>query len=150
MRKVYDNQGVANVFAELKGLEARSNNGNLWCENNTLYSYSTPIANVVEDVLGNPVILCTSHSYSVTTTGKHMNALYRATNSYDRFTVPNLGVKGGLHIEADGDMHRKNLEYLFNLHSSMTKKQRERFGDTRKIKAQMYAEHFGLEIPTLS
>jgi hypothetical protein len=59
------NQEVKNAFH--RHVSARSSNGNLSTDGQTLYSYSTPIAAHVE----NGLTLITPYSYSMTTASKH-------------------------------------------------------------------------------
>jgi hypothetical protein len=81
-------------------------------QDTTLYSYSTPIARLVTDSRGERVALITSHSYSMTTSSKHMPALYGAVSHLPHYRVPALGTSGGLHDEPRGDMHAANAAYL--------------------------------------
>jgi hypothetical protein len=81
-------------------------------QDTTLYSYSTPIARLVTDPRGERVALITSHSYSPTTSGRHMPAAYGAVSHLPHYRVPALGTSGGLHDEPRGDMHAANAAYL--------------------------------------
>jgi hypothetical protein len=108
---VFDNGMVAHVWAQRSQSSGRSHNGNFSFKNNTLYSYSTPIAKFIRDERGNHrATLVTSHRYSMTTSGKHMPVLWRAIN-YGRgdfapcFTVPNVSPVGR-------NEHEANLVYL--------------------------------------
>jgi hypothetical protein len=78
MKKVYDNAMVAHIWANQSQSEARSHNRHFWFRDKSIYSYSTEIARLVENVKGEQIALVTSHSYSMTTSGKHMPAIRRA------------------------------------------------------------------------
>lgn len=87
------NAMTAHLWAQRDKQSARSSNGNMSFSGDTLYSYSTPIGRFI-DASGVEVVLITSQRYSVTTSGKHMPALWRAfRHDGDAviFTVPNVG-----------------------------------------------------------
>lgn len=114
------NHGVAKAW--VKGTEAQSGNGNMSTGGQgLLYSYSTPIARIVEGVNGQAVYLITAHSYSVTTQGKHIGPAHRATG-YSAHVVPFFGVgRIGRHGPDTLDMaeaHAGNLAYLHSQYSS--------------------------------
>lgn len=111
------NAQVRHLWANQAKPSARSGNGNFWFEGPTLYSYSTPIANIVRAKDGSAVALITSRTYSVTTSGKHMPRTYdfpaELRNSY--FYVPFLGVYGGRHgFEGSSleTVHGANVEHF--------------------------------------
>lgn len=119
-RKVFANNMVAHVWAHASEPEGRSNNGNFWFEGDTIYSYSTPIARIH---LASPrtVILMTCESFSVTTEGKHKNAVHRASD-YGRylplFVVPFIGATGGRrHIDSPTVDHAGNLAHFESVYS---------------------------------
>lgn len=97
MRKVFDNDGVANAWAARSQPSGRSHNGNFSFDGVKLYSYSTCIASQVQ-AKGEWVKLFTFHTYSVTTTGKHMGPARRYAMGYC-FVVPNVTMHGGAHEE---------------------------------------------------
>lgn len=78
MRKVFENSMVGHLWANASQSEARSGNGNLWFEGAVIWSYRTPIA---QRLPGGRTFLVTSERYSVTTSGKHMPAVWRAIPS---------------------------------------------------------------------
>ena len=83
-----NNQETANAWFTATKPHGKSSNGNLNFSGNVLRSYSTPIAVKVTNTLtGAGVTLYTSERYSVTTSGKHMPAMHRASN-YKGFEVP--------------------------------------------------------------
>lgn len=83
-RTVFDNHGVAHAWASRNLVYGRSPNGNFSFEGDVLYSYRTPIARFVDVPSGikgrapTTVLLITSGKFSITTTSKHMPALYDA------------------------------------------------------------------------
>jgi hypothetical protein len=117
MPRIVPNGQVAHLWAHQAQSDARSGNGNFWFDGDTLYSYSTPIARIVEAHDGRRVALVTIHSYSTTTNGKHIGAIGRATN-YGRFIpefrVPSLGAFGGRHTDDRHGIvdHERNLAHF--------------------------------------
>ena len=104
MKTVFDNRQCAHVWAQRSQPNGRS--GSMKFDGDVLYSYQTPIAafhNVAHDPLF--VVLITSQTYSVTTSGKHMPAARRAVTNFRTFTVPFVCANSA----AD---HRANLEHL--------------------------------------
>ena len=92
MRKVFDNDGVARLWADRKQPYARSHNGNFHLDGVKLYSYSTVIASQVQ-AKGEWVKLFTSRTYSITTTGRHMGPARRYAMGYC-FMVPHVDLYG--------------------------------------------------------
>jgi hypothetical protein len=84
-----------------------------------LYSYATPIGRIVQSSQGETVALLTSHSYSMTTSSKHMPAAWRAVRHLPHFSVPALGTYGGRHREPSGDMHKANAQYLAKVYADL-------------------------------
>lgn len=114
-RKVFANNMVAHVWAHASEPAGRSGNGNFWFEGDTIYSYATPIARIHLDS-PRTVILMTCDSFSVTTEGKHKNAIRRASD-YGRylplFVVPFIGATGGRrNIDSAEIDHAGNLAYF--------------------------------------
>ena len=89
VKRVLSNDMVIHVWAAQSQDEARTSNGNLSFTGSVLYSYRTPIANIVPGADGQPVALVTCETYSVTTSGKHMPG-HRALSHMRRFDVPFL------------------------------------------------------------
>jgi hypothetical protein len=115
-KTIMPNDMVQHVWAAQSQPNARTSNGNQSFEGTTLFSYSTPIANIVEGINGQKVALVTCHSYSVTTTVKHMPG-HRALSHMPYFHVPCLGVGWlGRHHETGYGMtpekHQANLDHL--------------------------------------
>lgn len=160
---VFDNAMVAHVWAQRDQSEGRSHNGNFSFRGDTLFSYRTPIGRFVniDGDRSRYVVLVTSKSYSITTSGKHMPALNRAL--YDggyrgAFTVPELGsyyAEGPTKAE-----HEANLAYLvteYQDRAAKVQRMRDYYGDVSTLRADLlkladaallYAETFKLEPPT--
>lgn len=149
------NSMVAHLWSQRDKKRARSSNGNFSFEGATLYSYSTPIAQFY-DVDGGEVCLVTSRRYSVTTSGKHMTALWRAL-SYDRsnvFVVPNVTP-----VLIGGREHVENLAHLvaaFDERATYAQRAKQYYGDANDLhgelsdlaeKAERYAKLFELPAP---
>lgn len=108
---VHPNAMVAHLWANQSQPEARSSNGNFWYRGDTLYSYQTPIARLV-----NGTALFSSTTYSPTTQGKHMRPAWRAV-SHRGFSVPDIGRSGGRagYLREDGTVgHAANLAFLMD------------------------------------
>lgn len=109
MRKVFDNDMVAHLWANQSQYAARSHNGNFWFEGNTIYSYRTPIARVFPGY-----VLRTSDKYSMTTSSKHEPAINRALRDGARvFCVPHLG---GAADTLSMREHEANRAYLASVY----------------------------------
>jgi hypothetical protein len=89
------NSQVFHAWAHQTGRHTRASNGNVFYEGRTLFSYGRhfPVASIVQDVTGRDVVLHSSGSYSVTTSG-HQSAAHRATNHMPGFTVNNVLASG--------------------------------------------------------
>lgn len=105
------NSQVAHIWAQDNGGNARSGNGNFWFDGAIIYSYSTPIARILDTQNGSRVFLVTSETYSKTTSFKHMPAIWCAID-YGRgrkvFTVPTIEHGG----RGNGLNHVANLNFL--------------------------------------
>ena len=83
-----NNQETARAWFTGSKESGKSSNGNLNFSGSVLRSYSTPIAvKVTNNATGGVLTLYTSERYSITTSGKHMPAMHRASN-YKGFEVP--------------------------------------------------------------
>jgi hypothetical protein len=104
--------------AQNKCKAGRSANGNFAFDGRTLYSYSEPIALLtqVRDLNDRPVALVTSETFSVTTSGKHLNAIWGRLheNRVTVFRVPCIGE----------DQHSKeeNLHHLLTEYDAVVRK----------------------------
>jgi hypothetical protein len=106
---------VAHLWANQSQETARSHNGNFWFEGPTLYSYSTPIANLVRDHEGHLVALVTCEAYSMTTSSKHMPTIGRATDygrTVPEFRVPSIGAWGGRSHSGYAVDHAANMAHF--------------------------------------
>lgn len=162
----YDNGMCAHVWAQQDKASGKTGNGNMSFEGATLYSYRTPIGRFVETVDGRRAVLVTSETFSVTTSGKHMPALWRAID-YGRgafapcFTVPYLCGGSGLgytHFDLTAKEHAANLAHLAEAyHAAVAADKRKRDlwsgWQVRLIEAataaREYAFAFGLPAPEL-
>jgi hypothetical protein len=75
-KHVFDTWEIPHLWAHKVQADARNAQGNLYFENETIYSYGThfPIAHHVENKRGKSAVLLTTRSYSVTTSG-HVSAV---------------------------------------------------------------------------
>ena len=103
MKTVFTNEQCAHVWAQQKQESGRTNNGNMYFEGNTIYSYGRhyPIARFVENK-GREAVLFNSTDSSMTTKTKHKNAVNRALIGHDVIYVPNLSPS----------FERENVEYF--------------------------------------
>lgn len=133
---VFDNAMVAHVWAQRDQEEGRSHNGNFHFRGDTLFSYRTPIGRFVN--IGKDrtryAVLVTSNSYSITTSGKHMPALWRALRGggyVAEFRVPELG---GYYADGPNRAeHEANLAHLVNEYRD------------RRAKVQRMRDYYGTE-----
>lgn len=149
MKKVFDNDQVAHVWAQHSQSEGRSSNGNFWFKDTAIYSYRTMIARLVfSPINGRAAYLVTSRKYSMTTSGKHMPAVYRAISG-DCFTVDNVQA----HHEFE---HAENIGHMLKEYEGLLLKLSRAKSNGEFIEAQAralhvsaikYAEFFGLEYP---
>lgn len=155
----YDNAMTAHVWAQQNKTAGKSANGNMSFEGATLYSYRTPIGRFVHTVDGRRAVLVTSNHYSMTTSSKHMPALWRAID-YGRgafspcFAVPFLDTDGSY-------WNGENLKYLVREYETLAgklRRMRDYWGDEAQLIGQLaeraniatqYAVAFGLELPDL-
>jgi hypothetical protein len=155
------NSMVAHIWAQQEKHSGKSANGNLSFRGETLFSYVTPIGRFVQTVDGERATLVTSNTYSMTTSGKHMPALWRAID-YGRgnfapcFSVPIVGI-----YDLTEKDHETNLAHLVAEYEMLCGKYlraRDLYGDetyligqlqTRANSARNYASAFGLELPFL-
>lgn len=78
MKTVFDNKMVAHVWAQQTQDTGTSHNRNFHFSGQFLYSYRTPIARALKNRKGDILYLVTPEKYSMTTSCKHMPAIYRA------------------------------------------------------------------------
>ncbi|SKA18057.1 hypothetical protein SAMN02745126_04020 [Enhydrobacter aerosaccus] len=91
---------VAHARGTTDQSSARSSNGNFSFAGPSLYSYSTEIARFLPPAPdGTRFVICSTHSYSITTTSKHYNARRRALHGTEFVEVsldlPNRGWRFG-------------------------------------------------------
>jgi hypothetical protein len=123
MKTKFDTRQCAHVWAQRS--QPYGEGSNTHFDGSVFYSYQTPIAAFVPlkngAVSPNDPVLITSRTYSVTTSGKHMPAVWRAI-SCDAFRVPDIGHGGGMTDTARigpasdpkswAPVHKANLAYL--------------------------------------
>lgn len=109
-KTVVPNHQVAHLWAQQNQSGARSGNGNYWFDGGVLFSYRTPIANIITDKNGAKVALLDNRTYSITTTQHQSNASgalgYGANKIMDSYTVPYIGRGGGQspeYLKEDGE-----------------------------------------------
>lgn len=149
MKKVFDNGQVAHVWAQHSQSEGRSSNGNFWFKDTAIYSYRTMIARLVfSPINGRAAYLVTSRKYSMTTSGKHMPAVYRAISG-DCFTVDNVQAHHEFeHAENIGHMLKEYEGLLLKLSRAKSNGEFiEAHARALHVSAIKYAEFFGLEYP---
>lgn len=128
-KHIHPNHVVQHLWANQSQQSARTSNGNLWFDGPTLYSYSTPIANIVDGVA-----LITTERYSVTTTGKHMPGYSALNGVRPYFHVPFM-VRGGRYhwgLATMAEQHAGNLEHFKAAYAKQVdsfKRQRQIWGD---------------------
>lgn len=159
MAQVFDNGMVAHLWANASQASARSHNGNFSFEGRTIYSYSTPIAKIIEGVTGN-VVLRTSHTFSVTTSGKHEPAITHATDygrTMPEFRVPSIGAWGGRTRDGAYTVdHDRNVAFLLNAYEECkgkAKRARDLYRPVIELLSRPantlsnYCAAFGLDVP---
>lgn len=161
MKTVFSNHMVAHVWAQQNQATGRSANGNFRFEGGTLYSYRTPIANIVKNHRGESIALLTTRSYSVTTSGKHMRPAHRAVSHLTNYAVPFIGEYGGRGPSAESlghaNYHQGNLnawsqDYI-DARAKMMGARGRYYGDTPSHllsilnDARSYCQSFGLVEP---
>ena len=157
-KQVFDNGMVAHVWAQQTQSEGRSNNGNFWFEGDTIFSYRTPVARIVQGALRR-VALITNETYSITTSSKHMPAIHRAVD-YGRgdilaFGVPSIGAAGGRLSGSNVVDHVANLNHFtdaYTAEKARLKRVRDVYGSIRENlnrradAARDYADAFALDV----
>lgn len=164
MKTVMSNDMVAHVWAHQTQDYARTSNGNCRFEGPVLYSYATPIANIVDGVA-----LVSSNRYSPTTGGKHMPGYSVLDGVRSWFTVPFIGAWGGRATQVDyryswPERHAANLAWMLERYTGIVatfKRQRSFwFANAQDVatylednyakEARRYADVFGLPAPVLN
>lgn len=161
MKTKFDNRQCAHVWAQLS--QPFGESASMHFDGAVLYSYQTPIGRFYSHGRAGTqrVVLVSEESYSATTAGKHLPALFRALRSEDIwFRVPHVLVdgvsnytKGTTYGRAVVGTHADNLAYLAKqLQLEYNRLRRARVADyaalhTLKAKARQYAEIFGLPDP---
>lgn len=122
MRTVFNNSMLAHVYANQAQKSGRGSSCSF--EDDTFYSYSTPIARIMKGRHKTRVMLVSANRHSMTTK-RHINNLWSAWRNHGAFIgVPFLGRRGGWHtIDSDtGERapdHRANIAYLTKCYTNM-------------------------------
>jgi hypothetical protein len=113
MAKV-SNAQVRHVFAQGSRGEAENGERTFFCNSDTLWSYSTPIAKWHPTPSGQRVVLITSDGYSPTTRSKQLSGLSLALGLSTFLYVPYVGEVGGKAPDTDWRQinHEGNIEWL--------------------------------------
>lgn len=164
MKTVFDNRQLAHVWAQQTQPTGHSNSMSF--DGPVLYSYQTPIACIYPDThpdrfnVQGRVVLVASETYSRTTSGKHIPAMYRALRGGEMyFAVPHVltdsrdGYNGARHSlgRATVGTHDQNLEYLrveFDKEAKRQERTRDYSPERMRylaIDCDAYARAFGLE-----
>ncbi|RWI46836.1 MAG: hypothetical protein EOQ93_29350 [Mesorhizobium sp.] len=163
-KTVLTNDMVAHVWAHQTQDYARTSNGNMHFDGPVLYSYSTPIANIVDGVA-----LITTERYSITTSGKHMPGHRELSGVRSFFYVPFIGAWGGRSTYADRasswpERHAANLAHLVKAYANQVASYKRMksfwFANALDVaayledhyakEARRYADMFGLPLPVLN
>lgn len=110
MKTVFTSDMCAHIWAQRTQDYGCNSGRSMSFRGSVAYSYRTPVANIVEDAHGGSVVLFTSNTYSLTTSGKHMPAYRRAAGHRSAFVVPFV-----LASDMPGDRereHKANATYL--------------------------------------
>lgn len=101
MKTVFDNRQCAHIWAQQSQPNGRSNNGNMFFENSTIYSYGYhfPIATFIDD----NTVLINNDSYSVST-GKQQGYVRYAVNHHNRIYASTAVIKAYLFDRSFNDM----------------------------------------------
>jgi hypothetical protein len=158
MKRVFDTDMVAHIWANQSQEDARNSQGNFYFRGDTIYSYrdSFPIARLIKRK-GRECVLITNDTYS-TTTNKHCLCVRRAVRGKPVFTVPNRTLEGEGYYAKNGDWkhrsdHSDNLNwYKSQVEEGIQKLVRGRDKmqyllelDRRIKEANDYCEFFGLK-----
>jgi hypothetical protein len=159
-KQVFDTGEIPHLWAHKVQPSARNAQGNLYFENETIYSYGShfPIARHVTNKVGKAAILFTTGRYSVTTSGHVSAASSAIPPGIPVFHVPDVFASNGWKVDTG---HAKNLKaYQTEIDASLVKASRGRSSFTREdqhgIAVRNRAEHnayikfFGLPNKPLS
>ena len=131
-KQVFDTGEIPHLWAHKVQASARNAQGNLYFENETVYSYGShfPIARHVTNKAGKAAILFTTGRYSVTTSG-HISAVSGAIPpAVPVFHVPDVFASNGWKVDTG---HAKNLKaYQSEIDAALVKASRGRSSYTRE------------------
>lgn len=146
MKTVYSNSMVAHVWAQQSQSYGRSNNGQFYFQDSTIYSYGShfPIARFVTHK-GKTAVLYTTKSYRMTT-AKHKNHVWQAIIDQRIFCVPDvMALDHRANCKAMQDKINKRAASFIRKHRS-SGVSHELCEIVEQVKrANAYAEFFGLK-----
>lgn len=148
MKTVFSNAGCAHAWAQQN--QPMGHSDSMRFEHQSIYSYQTVIArfvNAPSPLYVEPVVLVTSRTYSVTTSGKHMPAVRDAIHGRITFYVDDVLAHNHTH-------HMQNLNVMCNLYVrrfDKYKRARDNYGygalHEMASNASVYARAFCLPYP---
>ena len=144
MKRVFDTDMVAHIWANQSQDEARNPQRNFYFRGDTIFSYrdSFPIARIIKRK-GRECVLITNDTYSNTTT-RHCQLVRRAVRGKPVFTVPDRTLQGG-HAE-NLDWYKQQVENGVQALVKGRDKMQYLLELDRRIKeANDYCEFFGLK-----
>jgi len=115
IKHVFNNSMCAHVWAQQTQDHGRS--GNMHFQDTTLFSYHTPIVNIVKDAHGVTTALMTSHTYSPSSSQHSGEARRSFTGPI--FYVPSLGASGGRDRNAFYVDHKYNQRHLLEQYEKL-------------------------------
>lgn len=142
------NSQVAHIWAQNNNTSAKTGNGNFSCSSGLLFSYST----VVGKFYGN-IAVYTSHRYSATTTGKHLNAVHGALQGTENYqTAFKIKDLPDTWEEVKKVILDEKLQYFKNL--SFYRKKNVSFDIARildhALKTALFADDHDLQIDSIN
>lgn len=164
-KQVFSTGEIPHLWAHQVQASARNPQGNLFFENETIYSYGShfPIATHVSNKRGRKAILFTTRTYSSTTSG-HVSAVRSSIPKnipVFKVLIVATGWRGS-HVYADtnSELHRTNVKaYLSSMKENIDRAQRARTLWSKQWKTRealgfrqelvRYAKFFGLKLPEI-
>lgn len=146
----YTNSDVAHRWANQIGTSCRTNNGNMFFEGNTIYSYGYhfPIASFITNDRGVGAILFTEASYS-TTTAQHKAEARMAASHRNIIYVPEVQPHGRVYHQKAFEQWHEEIKFIISNELARARKPEKYIFKIQVIvaKAKRYAEFFDLELP---
>ena len=111
MKTVVSNSMVAHLWAAQSQPEGRNSSGSFHFADSVLYSYATPVANILTAKGGVSIALLSRERYSPTT-GKQLRYAWRAVDHLEVFHAKHVGATGGRAPFAGSDFHKDNVAVM--------------------------------------